>query len=81
MSGFHPPTPREQLSQLTNFLNGRRVPYEVRSLKYGDYAWIVQPDAGQAVQAGEVAFEREFVYPRFIERKRVDDLAESMIDG
>lgn len=29
----------------------------------------------------QVGYEREFVVPRLLERKRVDDLAESMKDG
>eukprot|EP00903_Cladosiphon_okamuranus_P008220 g7913.t1 len=70
-----------QISELTSFLNSHRVPYEVREWKVGDYGWVVQPDAGNRPAAGEVGYEREFVIPRLLERKRVDDLAESMKDG
>lgn len=46
-------TPR-QMSQLTNFLNSQKVPYEVREWKIGDYGWVVQPDAGSRPSEGEV---------------------------
>ncbi|CAB1110412.1 unnamed protein product [Ectocarpus sp. CCAP 1310/34] len=74
-------TSNSQISHLTNYLNSRGVPYEVREWKIGDYGWVVQPDAGKPPAAGEVGYEREFVVPRLLERKRVDDLAESMKDG
>lgn len=73
--------PSGQLTELVNLLNGKRVPYEVRGWNYGEYGSVVQPDAGQAVRPGDVGFEREFAVPRLIERKRVDDLADSMKDG
>lgn len=44
----------QQISELTSFLNSRRVPYEVREWKVGDYGWVVQPDAGTRPSAGEV---------------------------
>lgn len=66
---------------MTNYLNSRNVPYEVREWKCGDYGWVVQPDAGRPPSAGEVGFEREYVVPRLLERKRVDDLAGSIKDG
>ncbi|CAN0509239.1 unnamed protein product [Ectocarpus sp. 12 AP-2014] len=74
-------TSNSQIYHLTNYLNSRGVPYEVREWKIGDYGWVVQPDAGKPPAAGEVGYEREFVVPRLLERKRVDDLAESMKDG
>lgn len=49
---FHHPWPK--ISELTNFLNGRGVPYEVREWKIGDYGWVVQPDAGRRPVPGEV---------------------------
>ncbi|CAN0279971.1 unnamed protein product, partial [Scytosiphon promiscuus] len=70
-----------KISELTNFLNSRGVAYEVREWKIGDYGWVVQPDAGKRPAPGEVGYEREFLVPRLLERKRVDDLAESMKDG
>ena len=45
----------KQISELTSFLNSRRVPYEVREWKVGDYGWVVQPDAGNRPSAGEVS--------------------------
>lgn len=42
---------------------------------------MVQPDAGRLPSSGEVGYETEYVVPRLLERKRVDDLAESMKDG
>lgn len=53
------PVPQTKISELTNFLNGRGVPYEVREWKIGDYGWVVQPDAGRRPAAGEVRGGRE----------------------
>lgn len=53
----------------------------MREWKCGDYGWVVQPDAGRRPSSGEVGYEKEYVVPRLLERKRVDDLAESIKDG
>eukprot|EP00752_Nemacystus_decipiens_P011970 g10611.t1 len=74
-------TAKSQMSELSSILNSRRVPYEVREWKVGDYGWVVQPEGGKRPTAREVSYERELLVPRLIERKRVDDLAASMKDG
>ena len=53
----------------------------MREWKCGDYGWVIQPDAGRLPSFGEVGYEKEYVVPRLLERKRVDDLAESIKDG
>lgn len=52
-------------------LNQMGVPYEVRRLALGDFIWI----------ARERTTGRELVLPYIVERKRIDDLANSIRDG
>lgn len=51
-------------------LGKNKVPYEVRHLNVGDFAWIARDQAGN-----------ELVLPYIVERKRLDDLAGSIKDG
>ncbi|XP_043282296.1 crossover junction endonuclease MUS81 [Venturia canescens] len=47
------------------------VPYEIRHLKIGDFAWVAR-----CRETG-----RELILPYILERKRMDDLASSIKDG
>lgn len=51
-------------------LGKNKVPFEVRHLNVGDFAWIARDQAGN-----------ELVLPYIVERKRLDDLAGSIKDG
>ncbi|XP_058796411.1 crossover junction endonuclease MUS81 isoform X2 [Phymastichus coffea] len=52
-------------------LNDVGVLYEVRNLKVGDFTWIARCRFTQ----------KELILPYIIERKRIDDLGASIIDG
>ena len=51
-------------------LKCRHVNFEIRHLKVGDFIWIAKNNEGQ-----------ELVLPYIVERKRMDDLAQSIKDG
>lgn len=52
-------------------LESSRTLYQVRNLKVGDFLWI----------AKDKFSNEELVLPYVVERKRMDDLARSIIDG
>ncbi|GLG97581.1 Crossover junction endonuclease MUS81 [Gryllus bimaculatus] len=54
-----------------NDLHKHNVPFEVRHLKIGDFTWICR----------ERKTGQEVVLPYVIERKRIDDFAQSIMDG
>lgn len=58
--------------RLLQELNNFKLKYEVRNLKVGDYAWICRDRRNS---------DTELVLPYIVERKRVDDLSHSIVDG
>jgi crossover junction endonuclease MUS81 len=60
------PITQETIRELTNL----KTNFELRHLKIGDFAWVARHDNGE-----------ELLLPYIVERKRLDDLEESILDG
>ncbi|XP_049636120.1 crossover junction endonuclease MUS81 [Suncus etruscus] len=63
-------------AQLLRELQRLRVAHSVRKLHVGDFVWVAQE-----TQPGDPANPRELVLDHVVERKRMDDLCSSIIDG
>lgn len=59
-------------NQTVSELTQMKVPFEVRKLEVGDFAWIARSKNSRA---------DELVLPYIVERKRMDDLGGSIKDG
>ena len=62
--------------QLLRELQKHAVPMNTRKLQVGDFLWVAKEKPG--LMGGE---GRELVLDYIVERKRIDDLAGSIIDG
>jgi crossover junction endonuclease MUS81 len=56
-------------------LNKSKVKYDIGKLNVGDFAWIVRSKSS----AGQP--DTDLVLDYVVERKRMDDLCQSIIDG
>ncbi len=56
-------------------LNKTGVKYEVSKLNIGDFAWIARSKSNRGMQSTDIVLDY------IVERKRVDDLCQSIIDG
>lgn len=52
------------------------VPTDFRKLAVGDYLWICKPRPGSGLNP-----DNELILPYVVERKRLDDLVQSIKDG
>ena len=57
------------------------VPYDRRNLNLGDFLWVARERCGQVEGQYQQRSPRELVLPFIIERKRLDDLWQSVKDG
>ena len=57
------------------------VPYDRRNLNLGDFLWVARERSGQVEGQYQQRPPRELVLPFIIERKRLDDLWQSVKDG
>ncbi|UJR33705.1 hypothetical protein I4U23_021134 [Adineta vaga] len=58
---------------LLDHLTKNSINYDVRKLNIGDFLWIVRPN--------DKTFKVEAILDYIVERKRLDDLSKSIIDG
>lgn len=61
---------KTSMDKITLELSSLNVNFEMRSLSVGDFAWICRDGIG-----------RELMLPYILERKRLDDLSGSIVDG
>ena len=58
-----------------------QVPFETRHLNVGDFGWIAKEIVAFNPNVLRQRAPRELVLPYIVERKRMDDLKSSIIDG
>lgn len=58
------------MDKVISELSSLHVDFEMRRLSVGDFAWICRDESG-----------RELMLPYILERKRLDDLSSSIVDG
>uniref|UniRef100_A0A3Q2Z2B7 Crossover junction endonuclease MUS81 n=1 Tax=Hippocampus comes TaxID=109280 RepID=A0A3Q2Z2B7_HIPCM len=67
--------------ELVTELRRQRIDFDVRKLHVGDFLWVAREKVTPASGHSRTGAERELVLDYIIERKRIDDLCGSIIDG
>ncbi|XP_051920219.1 crossover junction endonuclease MUS81 isoform X2 [Hippocampus zosterae] len=67
--------------ELVTELRRQCVDFDVRKLHVGDFLWVAREKVTPASGHSRVGAEKELVLDYIIERKRIDDLCGSIIDG
>ncbi|XP_003966918.2 crossover junction endonuclease MUS81 [Takifugu rubripes] len=67
--------------ELVKELQGNGVLFDVRKLNVGDFLWVAREKVSPVPGQLQVPVGRELVLDYIIERKRIDDLCSSIIDG
>ncbi|TNM93717.1 hypothetical protein fugu_001893 [Takifugu bimaculatus] len=67
--------------ELVKELQGNGVLFDVRKLNVGDFLWVAREKVSPVPGQLQVPGGRELVLDYIIERKRIDDLCSSIIDG